>query len=127
MELTREAFVEHFQLTLRVQCLKSWPGKRRSKRQLALGAPTELAPGVVQWLRIANGRFDGPAVAFVAPVEGAIERLYGELQAGTAPDAHAFAGAIYDALVAAGLSLEIGPPLETGRPVNGGPRGIPMP
>lgn len=124
MELARERFVEHFHIALRVQCLKFWP---RTRRQREMGAPIHLGSRVVQWLGIANGRFDGPPEAFVAPVEGAIERLFAELPAGTAPEETVFAGAIYDALVGAGLSLRIGPPREMVRPANFAARGTLMP
>lgn len=127
MELAREHFVEHFHIALRVHCLKFWPGKRGNKRELAMGAPTYLASGVVKWLGVTNGRFDGPAEAFIAPVESVIERLFAELPKGTAPEENVFAGAIYDALVAAGLSLRIGPPLKSHGALNSDPHGIPLP
>lgn len=102
MKLPRDTFINHFQSTLQVHCLKFWP--MRSK------APPEILPGCLfEWIKTCNGRMDIDRFAFRRIVWPAIEELYRQGK-GARPTPGELTGALYDALSAAGVEVTIGPP-----------------
>jgi hypothetical protein len=102
-ELSRDAFVSHFQPVFQVHCLRFW--RQRSKE------PPETLPTCLhEWIKTANGRMDLDIAAFRLVVWPTIEEVH-RTGKGARPTPDALAAALYDGLSAAGVEVTLGPML----------------
>lgn len=104
MQLPRDRFVDHFYIPFQVHCLR-----RRYKRRSA-PAPAAVPNHLYRWMLTSNGRTAADEATFVAIATPVCLAIYDATAPGDSPDATALAGALYDALSAAGIEVEIGPP-----------------
>ena len=101
MNLSRDAFLNHFLPVFQVHCLKLWP--KRSKM------PPETLPRCLhEWIKTANGHMDRDLAAFRVVAWPVIEELHRK-DKGARPTPEELTGALYDALSVAGMEVTIGP------------------
>jgi hypothetical protein len=115
--MTRERFLEHFSSTVLVCGIQRWSLHR-------IEAPDYMAGNLYRAMVTSNGKFSCSAAEFSAAIKPLIRENHeaGRRAKMKRPDASRLVHGIYDAMVAAGINLDLGPPLEAhGHRMSSGP------
>lgn len=104
MDISRERFIEQFDIAFRVQCLRRWP--KRSK-----APPYHMSTCLHQWIGIAAGHVPLKLHEFNELVRPVIDEVHRAMPKGERPCSRDVAGRVYDALSAANVEVTIRPPL----------------
>jgi hypothetical protein len=102
MQISRARFIEHFVITLSVQCLRRWPLRREP--------PLYMANCLHRWIQTANGTISVDAATFARIAEPVIRATHAAITPGERPDAERFLGQLWDTLDTAGVEIGIKPP-----------------
>jgi hypothetical protein len=102
MHLPRHSFIDQFSIPFMVHCISMW---RRGSKQ----PPDHIPRCLYEWIKTTNGTVSVPLQEFRPIVEPVVADLHRKGK-GDRPDAKELAGAVYDALSAAGVEVTIGEP-----------------
>ena len=104
MRVSRERFIDHFAISIRIHALRGWP--RRGKEP-----PDHLGRRLYDVICVTSGEIPIDAGAFGQIVKPVIHELHRLTPRGQRPDASDLTGRVYDALSAAGVEVTIRPPV----------------
>lgn len=107
MRLRRDEFIGQFWPGFKVHSLKLW--RRGSKEP-----PDHLPRSLYEQIETSNGTISIKLQDF-RPIAMPVVVEFHRKGKGARPDAHELAGALYDALKAAGVEVTIGPPAQSSR------------